>query len=389
MAEELVGPSVYSYNLTVETPINIDELIYVISPMDLPLVHGVNADGMPILPNIPVDQVSFSWLEEEVPLPRTTLVSSINNVVTTMTLATGEAVKFSIGDGIRIDDEVMIVTGVDTSTEVITVTRGSASETNTTAASHTAGAEIVGLGTILIEGAVGSANFQGRDKYSNYCQIWTKKIQMSRTEQAIRKYGIPSELARQSKNAMQNAGVGIEQAALYGVKHIHATTNRRQTGGLAASLTTNVDSSTEWLTVDSIEDRQQIAYDLGGSFEYLMARPAAFGALNNTTGSERVQTVNIDDARRGRKRASVIMTEFGELTLVRNRWCRPTDAFGLSRENFIKRTFQPMVVQKLAKTDDTDSWLFVTEAGFEIKGQDHMAKWTALNPAAAMPADLV
>lgn len=389
MAEELVGPSVYSYQLTVETPINIDELIYVLSPMDLPLVHGVNSDGMPILPNIPVDQTSFSWLEEEVPLPRTTLVSTINNVVTTITLATGEAVKFSVGDGIRIDDEVMIVTAVDTSTEVITITRGSAAETNTTAASHTAGAEIVGLGTILIEGAIGSANFQGRDKYSNYCQIWSKKIQMSRTEQAIRKYGVPSELARQTKNAMQHAGVGIEQAALYGVKHQHATNFRRQTGGLASFLTTNVDSTTEWLTVDTIEDRQQVAYDLGGAFDYLMARPAAFGALNNTTGSERVQTVSIDDARRGRKRASTIMTEFGELTLVRNRWCRPTDAFGLSRENFVKRTFQPMVVEKLAKTDDTDSWMFVTEAGFEIKGQDHMAKWTALNPNAAMPADLV
>lgn len=389
MAEELAGPSVYSYQLTVETPINIDELIYVLSPMDLPLVHGVNSDGMPILPNIPVDQVQFYWQEETVPLPRTTLLSSMTNVATTTTLASGGAVKFAVGDAIRIDDEVMIVTGIDTTTEVVTVTRGSATETNTTAVAHNAGAEVVGLGSLLVEGAIGNANFQGRDKYSNYCQIWTKKIQMSRTEQAIKKYGVPSELARQSKNAMQNAAVGIEQAALYGIKHIHPTNNRRQTGGLAQFLTSNVDTTSEWLTTDVIEARQQIAYDLGGAFDYLMARPAAFGALNNTNGSERVQSVSIDDQRRGRKRAQYVMTEFGELSLVRNRWCRPTDAFGLSRDNFIKRTFQPMVLNKLAKTDDTDSWFFVSEAGFEIKGQDHMAKWTALNPAAAQPANLV
>lgn len=396
MAEELKGPAFYSYNLTVETKVNIDELIYILSPNDLPLLHGVGADGVPLLPRVGLDNTIFYWLEEEVPLPRATLNEDLDGSETDVTLSTGEAVKFAVGDAIRIDDEVMIVTDINTSTEVLTVTRGSASETNTTAATHTTGAEVIGLGTVLVEGSIGSANFQGRDKFYNYAQIWSKKIQVSRTEQRIPKYGVPNELNKQMMNAMQHLAQGIEQAALYGVRHQHSTTNRRQTGGFDDFVTTNVNSSDTWLTLDSIEDMLQLAYNQGGSFEYIMAQPAAFAALNNLSGNERVQTVDITDARRGRQRARVVMTEFGDVQLVRNRWMKKSvsgsavgEAFGFSRENFIYRVFQPLITEKLAKTDDTDTYMMVCEGGFEVKGQDHMAKWTGLDFSAAMPVDLV
>lgn len=389
MTEQLAGPAFYSYNLTTETKINIDELIYILSPKDLPLLHGVGADGVPLLPKVGLDNTVFYWMEEEVPLPRATLNTTMNDSVTSVVLTTGEGVKFAVGDGIRIDSEVMLVTAINTSTDTLTVTRGSASETNTTAAAHTAGAEVIGLGTILIEGAIGSANFQGRDKYYNYAQIFSKKLTVSRTEQRIPKYGVPNEVNKQTLNAMQHLGQGREQAALYGVRHQHATNNRRQTGGFDYYVTSNVDSASTWLTVDNIEARLQLAYNAGGSFDYIMAQPAAFAALNNMTGAERVQTVTIDDPRRGRSRAQIVMTEFGDIQLVRNRWMKKTDAHGFSRENFVERVFQPTVMQKLAKTDDTDSFMVVYEGGYEVKGEAHMAKWTGLDTSAALPVALV
>jgi hypothetical protein len=396
MAEELAGPAFYSYNLTVETKVNIDELIYILSPQDLPLLHGVGADGVPLLPKVGLDNTIFYWLEEEVPLPRGTLNEALDTSETGIDVVTGDAVKFAVGDAIRIDDEIMIVTAIDTSTEILTVSRGSASETNTTAATHASGAEIIGLGTVLIEGSIGSANYQGRDKYFNYAQIWSKKLQVCRTEQRIPKYGVPNELNKQMMNAMQHLAQGIEQSALYGVRHIVTATNRRQTGGFDYYTTSNIDSTSEWLTIDNIEEQLQNAYNAGGSFEYIMAQPYAFQALNNLSGNERVQTVTIDDARRGRQRARVVMTEFGDVQLVRNRWMKKSvsgsavgEAFGFSRENFIYRVFQPLITEKLAKTDDTDTYMMVTEGGFEVKGQDHMAKWTGLNFSAALPVDLV
>jgi hypothetical protein len=382
MAQELVGPNFYSYDLQVETKINIDELIYILTPDDLPLLSGIGSDGLGVIGKAPVDNTVFYWMEEDVPLPRGVLNEALDTSETDVTVVAGDAVKFAVGDAIRIDDEIFKVTAVDTSTEVLTVTRGAL---GSTAANHTSGAEIIGLGTVLPEGDIGTANFQGRDKYSNYTQIFSKKLTVSRTEQSIPKYGVPNELNKQMRNAMLHCNVGIEQAALYGIKYEDTATRVRSTGGLNSYITSNVDSSSSWITVGAIEALQQTAYDNGGMFDFITARPAAFRALNNTIGNERVQTVTVEDARRGRRRAQTVMTEFGEVTLVRNRYVRKTDAFCYSRDNFIQRVFQPLVAQKLAKTNDTDSYMMVGECGFQVKGQDHMAKFSALNLAAAFP----
>lgn len=391
MAEELVGPSIFSFNLTVETPIDIDEMIYITSPNDLPFIHGINSDGMPVLQSSAASDTTIYWLEEEVPLPRSSLLNAIpNGTDVTTTLAAGEAVKFAIGDQVLIDDEIIEVTGVNTTTEVLTFVRGAAAVNNTTAAAHLAGAEMLGMGSLLIEGSVGSTNYQGRDKFYNIEQIFSKKLNMSGTEQVIRKYGVPSELARQLANAAQNFGVGMEQAFLYGRRFQHASSFRRQMGGLKYYIASNVDTADTWLTVGSIEERQQAGYDLGSpGFEFIMAQPAAFGALNNTLGSERITTVTIDDARRGRRRARTVMTQFGDVTLVWNRWVKKTDAFGLIRGNVQKRNLRPMQTVRLAKTDDTDSYMIVAETSLQVKGESHMAMWTGLDPSSAMPADLV
>lgn len=385
MATLLEGPSFYSYDLTVETKINIDELIYILSPMDLPLLSGVGGDGVPILPRTPVDNTIFYWLEEEIPLPRGTCAEVLDDTETALTMATGDAVKFAVGDGIRIDDEVMVITAIDTSTDVIDVTRGSASLTNTTAAAHVINSEVIGLGTILVEGSVGSTNFQGRDRYSNYCQIFSRKIQASRTGQRIPKYGVASELSKQTMNTMQALNLGVEQSALYGVKHLVTATNRRQTGGLDYYIATNEDTTSDWLTVDAIEAQQANAYNNGGMFNVIMSQPKNFAALTNLTGNERVTTVSVEDARRGRSAAVSVMTEYGEVMLARNRWCRNADAFGYSRENFVMRQFQPLVMEKLAKTDDTDTFMMVCELGFQVKGEAHMAKWSGLDATTALP----
>jgi hypothetical protein len=382
MAQELVGPSFYSYDLQVETKINIDELIYILTPEDLPLLSGIGSDGLGVIGKAPVDNTVFYWMEEDVPLPRGTVSEELDSSETAWTMTTGDAVKFAVGDALRVDNEVVLVTGVNTTTEVLTVTRGAL---GTTAATHADGSEVVGLGTVLAEGSIGSANFQGRDKYSNYTQIFSKKLTVSRTEQSIPKYGVPNELNKQMRNAMLHCNVGIEQSALYGIKYEDSATRVRSTGGLNYYITSNVDSSSDWLTVEGIEAQQQAAYDNGGYFEFITARPAAFQALNNVMGNERIQTVTVEDARRGRRRASVVMTEFGEVTLVRNRYVRKNEAFAYNRDNFIQRVFQPLVAQKLAKTDDTDSFMMVAECGFQVKGQDHMAKWTALDLTAALP----
>lgn len=388
MAEELAGPSFYSYNLTDTSPIlSVDDLIYTTTPDDLPLRLGIGGLGVPIVPRRPVNTTIFYWMEEDVPLPRGTLNEDLDTSETGIDVATGHAVRFAVGDGIRIDDEVMIVTAIDTATEILTVTRGSASLTNSTAATHTNGAEIIGLGTILIEGAIGVANFQGRDRFSNYTQIFSKKITSSRTARKIPKYGVPDELVRQTMHATQNLNLGIENAAVYGIPHLVTATNRRQTGGLDNYITTNEDSTSDWLTVDVIEAMQSAAYEEGNSRPWvILAQPGAFAALNNIAGNERVTQVDVSSPMRGRQMATTVMTEFGTTTLARDRWIKDNEAFAIPVGGLVEMVFQPLVVQPLAKTDDTDSFMMVTELGYEVKGESHMAKFTGLDKTSALPA---
>jgi hypothetical protein len=370
-----------SYDLTTETKINIDELIRFLNYDDLPMLGGVNADGFATIAKVPVDNTIFYWLEQDMPVPRTICTEVLDDSETGVDVSTGDGVSFAVGDAIRIDLEVMFITGITGDT--LTVTRGAA---GTAAASHLINSDVVGLGTVLDEGDIGTQQFRGRDKKSNYTQIWTSQINMTRTQQRIPKYGVPSELGNLVRQVQLSEAINKEQAFLYGVKW--QSDPRRTTGGLAAFLTSNVianGASGNWLTVTEIEKRQQVAYDAGGLFDCIVSRPRNFAALNNTSGTERVRT-DWQDQYRGRRRATSVVTEFGEVELYRNRHVKATDAFGINREDLAERVFQPMVVQPLAKTDDRDKWMFVNEAGFQVKGEVHQVYWNGLDNTQALPA---
>jgi hypothetical protein len=50
------GGKVTSYDLAVGVKINMDELIYMISPTDSPFINGIGTDGRQLLGSSPVDQ---------------------------------------------------------------------------------------------------------------------------------------------------------------------------------------------------------------------------------------------------------------------------------------------------------------------------------------------
>jgi len=79
----------------------------------------------------------------------------------------------------------------------------------------------------------------------------------------------------------------------------------------------------------------------------------------------------------------VVITEFGELTVVRNRWMRTgttaTDALLFKRDQVVRRPLRPLVLEPLAKTGDRDTMMMVCEESLEVKGQNHMAKFTGLS----------
>lgn len=369
-----------AYELTAGVKVNMDELIYMYSPMDLPMTLGIDAQGTMVVSKRPVDQKAFSWQDEEMLTPRAALAALATTGTTGLTVATGEALRFATGDTARImkqdgTNEVVLISGVSNAT--VTVTR--AYRSLTTATNLATGDVIIGIGTGLAEGSDPSTfRFRDRDTRTNYTQIFGPyKISMSGTEQVLSKYGVPDEWAHQVYLRNRELMIRIEQTLLYGIKDDDTSGKIRLTGGLLYFCTTNVDSTSTQLTISAIAAQQQECYNLGDVPLHLIVRPNGLDDINDTENTSRLRVVETD-SRRGRQRVEVLDTEFGSTVIHRNRWCYSQNAFLVKPDAIIRRPLRPIVYEQLAKTGDADHAMIVGEEGFEIKGEQHMAVFTKL-----------
>lgn len=369
-------------DLTTGVKINMDEAIYMISPQDSPLINGLDADGAVILGSTPTDEIEFDWMDEQILVPRSQLNGAVTTGDTVITLdSNDERLRFSTGDILMIEKagvgERIQVTGYGTTTGTLLVTRGFAS---TTATNYSDNAAVVGLGTALAEGSdPEAARSRDRGEDDNYTQIFgPTSVHLSGTEQVVAKYGVPNEFQHQVFNRTRENVIAREQAYLYGVKYNSTTAKIRTTGGLDYFITTNVDSTSTQLTVTSIEAAMELGYDQGGIPDLLTANPKSLGDLNALNDADRVR-VDITDAKRGRMRVMAVHTEYGDITVVRNRYCRKTDAFLWNRNQVVRRPLRPLTMERLAKTGDSDKVQILCEEGLQVKGQEHMAKLTALS----------
>ena len=377
---------VTSYDLDVGVKINMDELIYMISPTDSPFINGIGTDGRQLLSSSPVDQQEFKWMDEELLLPRATVAGTgaAGAGATTITVSAADSYRFQVDDLLNIGEEDAVVNGaikritaINNSTGVINVAdwaNGSAWPATTAAHEDT----VICVGTALVEGSdPGEARSADRTIHSNYTQIFgPTPIFMSRTEQQVSRYGVSDEFAKQVYGRSVENVITREQAFLYGQYNNDTSNKRRSTGGLNYHITSNTDTTTT-LTVAALEALQQKCYNAGGMPDLLIANPASFATLNAVSDSGRVRTV-IDDPRRGRVPVASVFTEFGETQMLRNRWCHAETAFLVAKDGISRRVMQPLVVEALAKTGDSDKVQILCEEGLQVKGEAHMGKFTTL-----------
>lgn len=372
-------------DLTTGVKIDMDEAIYVISPIDSPLINGLDADGAVILGSVPTAEIEFDWMDEELLIPTSLLNGAVLAGDAFITLDSDlERLRFSTGDVLMIDDgtggtERLHVTGYGVTTGTLTVDRAFA---GTVAEGYDDNAVVVGLGTALAEGSdPEDARARDRAEDDNYTQIFgPTAIHLSATEQVVAKYGVANEFQRQVFNRVKENVVSREQAYIYGVKFNDTVNKIRTTGGINHFITSNIDSTSTSLDPTTIEALLQETYDRGGVPNILGANPKSLGTLNALNDTGRVR-VDIDDPRRGRVRVMAIHTEYGDISVARNRYIRPSDAFLWNRDQVIRRPLRPLTMERLAKTGDSDKVQIVCEEGLEVKGEEHMAKFTNLTYA--------
>jgi hypothetical protein len=317
-------------------------------------------------------------MDDTILTPRSTLAAILVTAGTTAQVATGHGTRFSTGDLLTFEidgntTEIARVTGY--TTDVLTITRAWAG----TAQQYATSSIVVGVGTALPEGSnPEAARTVDRVESTNVTQIFgPTKVDLSRTEQQVRKYGVGNEFSHQLTGRMKENAIGREQAFLYGARVDSTSLEARSTGGLRFWITTNRQTTT-LLNATSIQTAQLTGYNNGGFADVVMANPVAFADLNDLANTAVVRET-VDDPMRGRTRVSWVDTEFGSTLMARNRWMLPNDAFGFSREQVIRRVLQPLIYERLAKTGDSDQGQIVCEEGLEVKGEEHAFYFTTLS----------
>ena len=250
-----------TYDQSTANDVWVAEGVHSISPSDTPLQL--------LLPKIQVSEVKSEWIEDSLE-PLTTLTTE--PLDDTGPAETG--VDITAGDGallfddavdviIRIDQEIMLVTGL--STDTLTVTRGYG---GSVVATHAQGATVHIISQMEYEGANGKkARAQARTKPSNYLQTFSRTVEISGVQEAIKKLGgITSEIDYQIMQAMKQLALELEKTIIMGVRAYvgNGSSTYRTMGGLWGMITTHRTSDSGSIDTAAIEADIRKIWDSGG-----------------------------------------------------------------------------------------------------------------------------
>lgn len=374
-----------SFDLTTGVPVDMSEAVYLLSPVDTPLITGFGGDGLSVLSTENVEQIKVEWMDEEILTPKSTLAVNVVTAGTEIVVAAGDQLKFSTGDVLMLGaaKERVKVTGYSATTaDTLLVTR--AFNTTPAATTHATSDTVIGLGTALAEGS-DPENARAKDRTSRYnlTQIFgPTAVHMTRTEAKRPKYGNRAAGGNWTRELLfrtKENTISREQAILYGTRYESTTEEVRTMGGLHYYINSqgNVDSTTTQLTATAIQTNLQTNYNAGAVPDRIIANPARFVSLTDvgtvtTILESRTATV------RGRAPATQVLTQFGPVSLVPDRWAHTAHAFAIIRSNVSRGIFDPLMFEWLAKTGDAKKGQLVGEETLIVRGAQQMTLFSGL-----------
>jgi hypothetical protein len=296
------------------------------------------------------------WLEDTLADLTDALNGSIASNTTAVTV--DDASIFQEGHIILVDSEQMWVSAVNTSTEVLTVTRAFSGS----AASHAdnAAVEIVGLARLEGDESDDIA-FTDRTVGSNYTQIFHKEIKVSRTQNQLTQYGIAEEFDYQAAKAVPELGRLIEKQLYRGARKAGSATTPRAFGGFGTFITDNTVNAGGAVTQADFEDAVEAAYGDGGSGPWnAFCSPANMQVIKNFYDSSDFLRVDRGTTTVGMVIETVV-TPFGPVNLVMDRWAPNGSIYIVDGNHAGMLTYYPFTQEPLAKGGDYEKGQVVGE----------------------------
>jgi hypothetical protein len=224
-------------------------------------------------------------------------------------------------------------------------------------------------------------------RLQNYAQISSKDVIIANTHEAVTKAGRRKELSYQLAKKGVELRRDMEAIALSN-QAADSTAGLRTTGSLLAFIKTNVndgvggvnpvyttlpndtrtDGTQRAFTEDMLKDVVQKCWTEGASPKILMVGAHNKQVASTFTGiaAQRYQ------APAGKPTtivgsAEVYLSDFGELSIIPNRFMRARDAFVLDPAYAEISYLRPIRQEELAKTGDAEKRMLVVEWGLKVK----------------------
>lgn len=318
------------------------------------------------------------WINTRLVGFKDNLNGAVTNVATTITVYgayQGAGVKYVVGTVLRIDDEYLTVTAVNSATS-LNVARGFG---GTAAAAHNNGAPVEIVAKPKSEGHTSSdddSEVGGRDY--NLTQIFYRRLSLSGTAQAIDVVSNENQMTVQVQRKMRELLKELERSLILGLRTQDVSGDNRTMGGLAQFMT-QADSSGGALTTTKIDAAIIKLLENGAEPDILLVSNAQKNKLNNmkearVTGAHRQQEHMIDNL------VDMYHSDAGPLKIVRSNDVLPWEVFVLDTSKIKVCPLQGrrFAMEKLAKTGDADNAQILGEYTCEIRNPEAHFKITGL-----------
>ena len=364
---------VSTYENTVGIKRVVTDRIEMSEPMEFPLMKalGINNSKFSFV-NEPGkmyewQEDTYSPLEDDLNDDTTATNDSTD---TTLSVSHGE--YFHVGDIIKIDSEYIYVSSI--SSDDLTVVRGHGG----TQATHASTATVYIVSQARIEGANASDSpSQDVSTGYNYSFIMHGNVEVSRTDQLIKRYGIPSLVDREIDKKMDELMRVLTRKPYYGVRAVGtsgSSATSRDCGGFDTFITTNLyNQSSARLTRSALDTANRAIYDAGGTADLIVCGAFQQQLLSDmfegyvqTERSEQMGGVTIK---------KIQMALGNVVNVLVDRYCPAASMWMLDTRKVGFVQIDPFFHEELGKVADTAAYgQIIGEYGFAVSCEEHHAK---------------
>ena len=331
----------------------ISDVVSMIDPRDTPLLARLGLDSAREKFNLRLNGYKIEMLEDALdPLEDAVNDGSGWDNSSTTSLAVDDASKFQDGHVILVEDEKMVVKAVDTANDTVDVYGRGFGGTNPATHADDTVITIVGMARLEGDDADYGALTDITAPY-NYTSIFQKAIKVSGTMQAITQYGVDDEFMYQANKAVPHLLRLVERMAFYGERVEGSATGPRSAGGLGTFITDNTVSAGGAIAKADVDSLMEEIIMDGGYPDLLVMNPRVANDLRGLLDTSSFIRVGQNENKLGLDAIERVVTQYGELELVMDRWCPTGTAYILQSDKVGFFALRPMTAYELAKVGDS------------------------------------